>query len=138
MSRHVVSFFLVLLVAACNPRSSAIDTAWHDADGYRWRELDVPRGNLTPGFTSLPPSTTGISFSNTVSDSSLAHNRLLAQGAGVCLADVDGDGRPDVFLARTEGPSVLYRNLGDWRFEDITATAGLAAPDRHASQTRCS
>ena len=133
MSRHVVSFFLVLLVAACNPRSSAIDTAWHDADGYRWRELDVPRGNLTPGFTSLPPSTTGISFSNMVSDSSLAHNRLLAQGAGVCLADVDGDGRPDVFLARTEGPSVLYRNLGDWRFEDITATAGLAAPDRHAT-----
>src|SRR6266566_3249181 len=133
MSRHVVSFFLVLLVAACNPRSSAIDTAWHDADGYRWRELDVPRGNLTPGFTSLPPSTTGISFSNTVSDSSLAHNRLLAPGAGVCLADVDGDGRPDVFLARTEGPSVLYRNLGDWRFEDITATAGVAAPDRHAT-----
>src|SRR6266566_1554462 len=94
MSRHVVSFFLVLLVAACNPRSSAIDTAWHDADGYRWRELDVPRGNLTPGFTSLPPSTTGISFSNMVSDSSLAHNRLLAQGAGVCLADVDGAGPP--------------------------------------------
>src|SRR6266566_4505118 len=131
MSRHVVSFFLVLLVAACNPRSSAIDTAWHDADGYRWRELDVPRGNLTPGFTSLPPSTTGISFSNMVSDSSLAHNRLLAQGAGVCLADVDGDGPPDALPPRTQLPIGLYRNLGDWRFEASTAAAGLAAPDRH-------
>ncbi len=93
----------------------------------------MPRGKLTPGFTSLAPSRTGISFSNTVSDSLLAQNRQLAQGAGVCLADVDGDGRPDVFLARTEGSSALYRNLGDWRFEDITQQAGVAAPGRHAT-----
>ena len=58
------------------------------------------------------------------------HNRQLAQGAGVCLADVDGDGRPDVFLARTEGPNALYKNLGAWRFEDIAGPAGVAAPDR--------
>lgn len=93
----------------------------------------MPRGKLTPGFTSLALSRTGIAFTNTVSDSLLVHNRQLAQGAGVCLADVDGDGRPDVFLARTDGPSALYRNLGDWRFEDITAQAGVAAPGRHAT-----
>src|SRR6266511_1796167 len=133
MSRHVVSFFLILLVAACNRSSSAIDTAWHDETGYRWRALDVPHGKLTPGFTLLGPSQTGISFSNTVSDSLLVHNRQLAQGAGVCLADVDGDGRPDVFLARTEGPNALFRNLGDWRFEDITRQAGVAAPDRYST-----
>ncbi len=131
--KAVVSFLFIVLVAACNRPSSAIDTAWHDAAGYRWRELDVPRSNLTPGFTSLAPSRTGISFANTVSDSSLVHNRQLAQGAGVCLADVDGDGRPDVFLARTEGPSTLYRNLGDWRFADSTARAGVAAPGRYAT-----
>ena len=51
----------------------------------------------------------------------------------MCLADVDGDGRPDVFLARTEGPSALYRNLGDWRFEDVTVSAGVAAPGRYAT-----
>ncbi len=123
----------LLLVVACSRETATVTSAWHDADGYRWRELDVPRGKLTPGFTSLAPSRTGISFSNTVSDSLLVHNRQLAQGAGVCLADVDGDGRPDVFLARTEGPSALYRNLGDWRFEDITQQAGVAAPSRHAT-----
>jgi len=93
----------------------------------------VPRGKLAPGFTSLAPSQTGIAFSNTVSDSLLIENRQLAQGAGVCLADVDGDGRPDVFLARTAGPSALYHNLGDWRFEDITQRAGVAAPNRYAT-----
>ena len=122
-----------LITTACRPaqRTSA-DTAWHAAGGYRWRQLPIPPAHA-PGFTSFDPSRTGITFRNTVSDSSLVQNRQLAQGAGVCLADVDGDGRPDVFLARTEGPNVLYRNLGDWRFEDITATAGVAAPDRYST-----
>jgi enediyne biosynthesis protein E4 len=65
-----------------------------------------------------------------VSDSSLIENRQLAQGAGVCLSDVDADGRPDVFLARTRGANALYRNLGGWRFEEIAVRAGVAAQDR--------
>src|SRR5205085_2951993 len=43
------------------------------------------------------------------------------------------DGRPDVFLARTEGSNKLYRNLGDWRFEDITESAGVGAVDRFST-----
>lgn len=86
-------------------------------------------GGGAAGFTLLPTSQTGIAFTNTVGDSLLEHNRQLAQGAGVCLADVDGDGHPDVFLAHTQGPNALYRNLGNWQFEDIAVQAG-AAPDR--------
>jgi len=119
----------LLLAAACG---RPVDIAWHAEDGYRWRALDVPpRG--TPGFTLLDSSRTALAFVNTVSDSLLLHNRILAQGAGVCLGDVDADGLVDVFLARTEGPNALYRNLGNWRFEDITAGAGVAAPDRYSS-----
>ena len=99
------------------------------AEGYRWRALAAPTGDA-PGFTLLPPSETGITFTNTVSDSLLVENRQLAQGAGVCLSDVDGDGRADVFLARTRGPNALYRNLGDWRFAEIAVRAGVAAQDR--------
>jgi hypothetical protein len=76
---------------------------------------------------------TGIRFENTVSDSLLLANRILAQGGGVAMGDVDGDGLTDVFLARTEGQSALYRNLGGWRFEDITATAGVGAAERHST-----
>ncbi len=59
-------------------------------------------------------------------------------GNGVCLYDVDDDGKIDVFLpngsrtrpfpAGQEPRSALYRNKGDGTFEDITARAGVAAP----------
>ena len=46
---------------------------------------------------------------------------------GAATADVDGDGRFDIF---TSGSSrnFLYRNRGDGTFEDITAAAGLLEP----------
>ncbi len=113
---------------ACAP---AAPPEWHQEDGYRWRELVVPSGQ--PGFTAMAERRTGVDFRNTVSDSALIGSRVLAQGAGIALGDVDGDGLVDLFLARTEGPNALYRNLGGWRFEDITARAGVAAPDRASS-----
>jgi len=120
---------LALVVGACD---RPVDTTWHDGGGHRWRALDVPRRG-TPGFTLLDPGRTGITFLNTVSESLLVRNRILAQGAGVCLGDVDGDGLVDILLARTEGPNALYRNLGGWRFEEITERAGVAAPDRYST-----
>lgn len=120
---------LALLLAACG---RAADTGWQQGEGVRWRALDVPRRG-TPGFTLLDSSRTGINFVNRVSDSLLLQNRLLAELGGVCIGDVDGDGRPDIFLARTDGPNALYRNLGDWRFEDVAGQAGVAAPGRRSS-----
>ena len=45
-------------------------------------------------------------------------------GMGVAIADYDGDGDPDVFLANY-GPNQLFRNLGDGRFEEVSAAAGV-------------
>jgi hypothetical protein len=55
----------------------------------------------------------------------------------VAVLDYDNDGRPDIFMlngstlaAETgkEKParSALYRNLGNWKFEDVTEKAGVA------------
>jgi hypothetical protein len=104
---------------------------WHQERGYRWRDLEVSGGE--PGFTHMEGGRSGVTFQNEASDSILLGNRMLAQGGGVALGDVDGDGRPDVFLAKTQGCSKLYRNLGDWKFEDITERAGVGACDQHSS-----
>ena len=55
-------------------------------------------------------------------------------GSGVGVIDFDNDGWPDLFFAngadlahgkRSPG-NVLYRNLGNGKFEDVTAKAGVA------------
>ena len=45
-------------------------------------------------------------------------------GHGVAVADYDGDGWDDIYLAASEGRSVLFRNLGEGRFQDVTTNAG--------------
>jgi enediyne biosynthesis protein E4 len=48
----------------------------------------------------------------------------------VALGDVDGDGWCDVYLCGLDNPNALYRNLGGWKFEDITQAAGVACADQ--------
>jgi len=48
-------------------------------------------------------------------------------GSGVFVADYDADGWPDI-LVTSFGPNVLYRNLGNGRFENVAAAAGIEAP----------
>ena len=129
-ARVLASAALALSVAglACGPQPAP---PWHQEAGYRWRALTVAGG--VPGFTHMEGGRSGIDFQNDVSDSVLLGNRMLAEGGGVALGDVDGDGMVDVFLAKTQGCSALYRNLGGWKFEEITTSAGVGACDRHSS-----
>lgn len=46
--------------------------------------------------------------------------------------DYDGDDDLDVFVGVDGGPSVLYRNDGDWQFTDVAAAAGVAMPNTRA------
>ena len=55
-------------------------------------------------------------------------------GSGVGVIDFDNDGLPDLFFAngadlahgKPSPGNALYRNLGNRKFEDVTAKAGLA------------
>lgn len=50
-------------------------------------------------------------------------------GTGLAAADVDGDGRPDLYFVSQRGTSELWRNVGGGRFENVTAAAGLTMHD---------
>ncbi len=49
------------------------------------------------------------------------------RGLGVLAADLDDDGRIDLFVANDMTANYLFRNLGGFRFEEIAQTAGVAA-----------
>ena len=51
-------------------------------------------------------------------------------GTAVAAADVDGDGRHDLYFVNQAGPNALYLNRGEGRFVDATAEAGVAVGDR--------
>ncbi|MEO8427786.1 MAG: FG-GAP-like repeat-containing protein [Verrucomicrobiota bacterium] len=46
-------------------------------------------------------------------------------GTGLAAADVDGDGKIDLFFVDQIGGCQLWRNLGAGKFENITALAGV-------------
>jgi hypothetical protein len=68
------------------------------------------------------------------------------KGGGVGLLDYDGDGLLDVFCvqagslhpgARPSTGHKLFRNLGSWRFADVTAAAGVKGDGRYGMGCAC-
>src|SRR5437867_3178724 len=51
-------------------------------------------------------------------------------GNGMAVADVDGDGRLDIYFVNQIGGNQLWRNLGHGKFENITAAAGVGLEDK--------
>jgi hypothetical protein len=53
----------------------------------------------------------------------------LGRGMGVTIADYDGDGFTDVFVANDDAPFQLFHNVGGKRFEEVASTAGVQFPE---------
>ena len=74
----------------------------------------------------------GITFKHgIVDDAGKAYKAVhYDHGNGIAIADVDGDGRLDVYFVNQVGGNQLWRNLGGGRFENVTAAAGVGVPDK--------
>ena len=74
----------------------------------------------------------GITFKHQIVDDAGYHYKPVHydHGNSVSVADVDGDGRQDIYFLTQLGSNELWRNLGDGRFENITAAAGVGVAER--------
>jgi hypothetical protein len=107
-----------------------------DADGW----LDIARTNFSEQVTTLYRNYGNGAFEDASIRAGLGVNRKYL-GFGVGFFDFDNDGWKDLFLANGhvysqianrklhltyKEPKVLYRNLGNGHFEDVSAKAGPA------------
>jgi hypothetical protein len=122
MWRTIAGGLLVSLLSvhAADQPGAMVSVPFHPRSG--------PRGATL--FAALPSNQTGIVSENNYADPSMWGERFQefkfgTMGTGVAAGDFDNDGRPDLFVVSKTEQSRLFRNLGDWKFEDVTAKAGL-------------
>jgi hypothetical protein len=83
-------------------------------------------------FEMLSPKSTGVAFVNKLPekpDFNILNYLYYYNGGGVAAGDIDGDGLPDLYFTSNLGPNRLYRNKGNYQFEDITDRAGVGVPN---------
>ncbi len=106
-------------------------TAGYAADGLTQKPLAArPADAGKTLFVPLPPEQSGVVTENKYADPAMWGARYQeflfgAIGSGVAIGDYDGDGRPDIFVVSKTESCRLFRNLGDYKFEDVTDKAGV-------------
>jgi len=116
----------------------------YDHDGH----LDVVKTNFSDDSPNLYHNNGDSTFSDRVFQAGLGRLRNYL-GWGVIATDFDNDGwtdmlivnghlTPEIDSARSDSTyrqrKVLYRNLGNGRFEDVTAAAGADMASLHSSR----
>jgi hypothetical protein len=109
MRKISTSFLLSVLMVSCNTYDQSADKL----------------------FTLLDPEYTKVDFSNILIDTeefNIVEYLNYYNGAGVAAGDVNNDGWVDLYFASNQSKNRLFLNEGNFKFRDITNTAGIDCP----------
>jgi hypothetical protein len=150
-NNHDGTFREVAVPAGCafdenGAAMSGMGAAAADYDGDGW--LDIVRTNFSDQVTTLYRNNGDGTFQDASLAAGLGINRKYL-GFGVGFFDLDNDGWKDMFIANGHVYSqlvshklhvtykqrrILYRNLGDGRFEEVSAAAGPGIMAEHVGR----
>jgi hypothetical protein len=115
----------------------------YNADGH----LDIFKTHFADDLPALYKNTGHGFFEDASRAAGFDHTRYVEWGTG--LVDFDNDGWPDIMIATGNvypeiekhfkdypyrGPRLVYRNLGNGRFKDVTAECGTGVLSPHSSR----
>ncbi|APZ91370.1 CRTAC1 family protein [Fuerstiella marisgermanici] len=110
------------------PSATSGGCGWIDLDHDLWPDLVLPQGGSmeteAPELKDRVFRNIGGQHFRDCSEECLIAASDRCYGSGVSVADFDNDGFSDIYIANV-GPDVLYRNLGDGTFQDVTNAAGI-------------
>src|SRR3982750_2833092 len=84
-------------------------------------------------FQQVSSSQTGIHFNNQIVENDTINPidvTNIYNGGGVGIGDFNNDGLQDIYFTGNMVSNKLYLNKGDFKFEDITAKAGVEGMGR--------
>ena len=130
LARAAAAGLATLVIGGLGARA-AVDPAPAAAGAIEDQPLAPRSGPRGPTlFVTVAPEASGVRTENKYDDPEI-WGRLArefdigAVGTGVAIGDFDGDGRPDLFIVSKTESCRLFRNLGGWKFEDVTDRAGV-------------
>ena len=112
-SMNIIRYLLVgagslLIATSCNKKES-------DAGG-------------TGLFTLIDPSASNVTFNNLIKETPEEYIytfNYIYNGGGTAIADFDNDGLQDIYFTGNQVKDKLYKNLGNFKFEDVSAASGI-------------
>ncbi|SDB63242.1 Repeat domain-containing protein [Flavobacteriaceae bacterium MAR_2010_188] len=90
--------------------------------------VEKPKEKENTLFRLMDSSETGIDFVNKIQNQNnfnIFKYRNFYNGGGVAIGDVNNDGLVDIYLTGNMEPNKLYINKGDFKFEDVSVSAGV-------------
>jgi hypothetical protein len=123
------------LFASCTSygteRATRAAPAWLRARAHQEAELGARSSSFHAFQFTDRREASGITFENRiVDDAGKVYKKVhYDHGTGLAAADVNHDGRPDLYFVTQLGTNELWKNLGGGRFENITDVSGLRMPD---------
>ena len=92
------------------------------------KKMDEEIVNYDYLFNKIKSNVSGIDFNNSLKfseDLNIIEYLYFYNGGGVAVGDINNDGFEDLYLSSNQGKDKLFINLGDFKFKDISNSAGL-------------